>query len=133
MEFMQVLSQCVESIITLVCTILIVLKLAQAIIKGTTKEEVLRLLKVYCESAEITWGSGQGDRKFTEAVEAFYHALPSYISIAYSIKDIQELISQLIIDYNINTPAGYKFRGIGKDPVPKKTTVVNETTSAEVK
>ena len=96
----------------------VLLQVIKAFIKGASQEEVLRLLKVYCEQAEIDWGAGQGDKKFAEAVQNFYNTLPSIISIAYSLKDIQSLVSDILEEYNIQTPEGTQFVGIGEEPIP---------------
>lgn len=117
MEVLQMIMTIIETGISLIAAILVVLKIVQAAIKGASEEEVIRLLKVYCEQAEIDWGAGSGDKKFSEAVQKFYDTLPGIISIAYSLKDIQELVSQIIDQYNIQTPEGMQFVGIGQAPV----------------
>lgn len=104
MEWVNTLMSVLEMTGTILVTVLILVRLAKAFIQGSSKEEVMRLLTVLVKEAEEDFGPSMGSAKFLQAVSRFYNALPNTIQLAYSLKDVQGLIEQILKTEKIGTP-----------------------------
>ncbi len=103
MEIFESIITVLEVALAIITSLVSLLLIVRNAVKGGSREEVMRILKAFCEEAEELWGSKMGDTKFAEVASRFFQSLPLKFQIAYSLKDVEKMIREIIEKYDIHT------------------------------
>jgi len=103
MEILNSIVKILELVVAITASVITLITIIKAFIKGASEADVLRMIHTYCLEAEETWGAGMGNAKFAEVVSRLHNSLPALVQMAYSLKKIEKLVNKTIQEYGIQT------------------------------
>lgn len=87
-----------ETVLSLLTTLLIFLTVIRTIIKGSNQEQVERLLTILVEQAEDDFSneSKAGEKKYLQTVQNLYKSLPLIVQLTYSLKEVNNMVTSIV-------------------------------------